>query len=57
MAVAEGKFTKSELTREQAIAGAKEEAEDKGKKFYPASVKGPVRVDQIQGSGALILGN
>ena len=57
MAIAEGKFTKSELTKEQAIAAAKEEAEDKGKKFDPASVKGPVTFYQIQGSGALILGN
>jgi hypothetical protein len=57
VAVAEGKFTKSELTKEQAIASAKEEAEEKGKKFDPASVKGPVTVYQIQGSGALILGN
>ena len=57
MAIAEGKFTKSELTKEQAIAAAKEEAEDKGRKFDPASVKGPVTFYQIQGSGALILGN
>jgi hypothetical protein len=57
MAVAEGKFTKSELTREEAIALAKEEAEEKGEKFDPASVKGPVTVFQIEGSGALILSN
>ena len=57
VAVAEGKFTKSELTQEQAVARAKEEAEEKGKTFDPASVKGPMTVYQIQGSGALILGN
>ncbi len=54
VAVAEGKFTKSELTREQAIAKAKEDAEEKGAKFDPASVKGPQTVYQIQGSGAVI---
>src|SRR5664279_400181 len=42
MAVAEGKFTKSELTKEQAIARAKEEAEEKGKTFDPAAVPGPI---------------
>jgi hypothetical protein len=57
LAVAEGKFTKSELTKEQAISRAKEEAEESGKAFDPASVKGPVTVYQIQGSGASILGN
>jgi Domain of unknown function (DUF4920) len=55
MAVAEGKFTKSELTKEQAIARAREEAEEKGKTFDAASVRGPITVYQIQGSGALIL--
>jgi hypothetical protein len=57
MAVAEGRFTKSELTKEQAIARAREEAEEKGKAFDAASVQGPVTVYQIQGSGALILTN
>src|SRR3954451_22586733 len=47
MAVAEGTFTKSELTKDQAIARAKEEAEEKGAKFDPASVKGPVTIYQI----------
>ena len=41
LAVAEGKFTKSELTKEQAMARAREEAEESGKTFGPASVKGP----------------
>jgi len=57
MAVAEGKLTKSELSKEQAIARAKEEAEDKGKAFDPASVTGPQTIYQIQGSGAIILTN
>ena len=57
VAVAEGKFTKIELTREQAIAQAKEEAEERGAKFDPAAVKGPITIYQIQGSGAVIFSN
>ena len=57
VAVAEGKFTKSELTKEQAIERAKEDAKDKGKTFDAASVTGPQTVYQIQGSGAVILSN
>ena len=57
LAVAEGVLTKSELTKEQAIERAKEETADKGVKFDASSVKGPITVYQIQGSGALILGN
>jgi hypothetical protein len=55
MAVAEGKFIKQELTKEQAIAEAKEEAEEKGRNFDPASIKGPVTSYQLQGTGAVIL--
>jgi hypothetical protein len=54
VAVAEGVLTKRQLTKEQAIANAKEEAEEKGVKFDPASVKGPLTVYQIQGTGAVI---
>jgi hypothetical protein len=54
-AIAEGQFNKLELTKEQAVARAKEEAEEKGKKFDPATVKGPVTIYQIQGAGAVIL--
>jgi len=57
MVVAEGRFSKLELTREQALARAEEEAKDKGKKFDPASVKGGVTIYQIQGTGAVILAN
>lgn len=57
MAVAEGKFTKTELTRDEAVARAKEEAEEKGKKFDPASVKSGMTLYQIQGTGAVILSN
>jgi len=53
-AVAEGKFARIELTREQAVAQAKEEAEEKGRKFDPSSVKGGITIYQIQGTGAVI---
>ena len=54
-AIAEGKFAKLSLTKEQAVAQAKHEAEANGKKFDPASVTGPVTIYQIQGQGAVIL--
>jgi hypothetical protein len=54
-AIAEGKFAKIELTKEQAIAQKKHEAEENGKKFDAASVTGPAVVYQIQGTGASIL--
>jgi hypothetical protein len=53
-AIAEGKFTKTVLTREQAVAQAKEEAADNGRKFDPAKVKGGMTLYQIEGTGALI---
>jgi hypothetical protein len=56
-AVAEGRFDKIDLTKEQATARAEEEAKESGRKFDPASVKGPVTIYQIQGAGAVILGN
>lgn len=55
MAVAEGKVTKIELTKEQAIEQAKHEAEENKKKFDPASITGPVTTWQINGTGAVIL--
>lgn len=55
MAVAEGKLTKNSLTKEQAIAQAKHEAEEQGRTFKAESVKGPVTTYQIQGTGAVIL--
>jgi hypothetical protein len=54
MAVAEGKFSKTELTREQTIARAKEEAEESGRKFDPSKVKSGMTLLQIQGTGAVI---
>lgn len=54
MAVAEGKFVKIELTREQAIERAKHEAEENNRPFDPSSIEGPVTVYQIQATGAVI---
>lgn len=57
VATAEGRFDKLELTKEQAMARAKEEAKDKGRKFNPDSVKGGTTIYQIQGTGAVIASN
>jgi hypothetical protein len=54
-AVAEGRFTRIELTREQAVARAKHEAEEMGRGFDPASIKEGLTTYQIQGTGAVIL--
>jgi len=54
MAVAEGKFVKIELTREQALERAKHEAEENNRPFDPSTITGPVTIYQIQGSGAVI---
>jgi hypothetical protein len=54
IAVAEGKFVKIEMTKDQAIAQAKHEAEENNKKFDPASITGPKTVYQIAGTGAVI---
>jgi hypothetical protein len=54
-AICEGKLSKIELTREQALAQAKHEAEESGRKFNPDSIKGPVTSYQIEGTGAVIL--
>jgi hypothetical protein len=54
-AVAEGTLRKLELTREQAIARAKHEAEERGTRFDVASVKSGATIYEIQGTGALIL--
>jgi hypothetical protein len=54
IAVAEGKFVKIEMTREQAIAQAKHEAEENNKKFDPGSITGPKTIYQIAGTGAVI---
>ena len=54
MAIAEGKFSKTVLTREQAVAAAKEAAEESGRKFDPSKVKSGTTVYEIAGTGALI---
>jgi hypothetical protein len=54
IATAEGAFTKMVLSHDEAVARAKEEAEERGKPFDPASVKGGATIYQIQGSGAVI---
>jgi hypothetical protein len=54
-AVCEGKLSKTELTREQAVEQAKHEAEETGRKFNPDSIKGAVTRYQIEGTGAVIL--
>jgi hypothetical protein len=57
VALAEGKFTKTELTREQVLERAKEEAEETGHKFDPSKVKGGMTFYQIEGTGAVIVAN
>ncbi|MFA6955940.1 MAG: DUF4920 domain-containing protein [Thermoanaerobaculia bacterium] len=52
--VAEGTFTKIEMTKEQAIEHAKHVAEEQKKPFDPASVTGPSVMYQINGTGAVI---
>jgi hypothetical protein len=52
--VAEGTFTKTELTKEQALERAKHHAEETGTKFDPASVTGPQTVYQVMGTGAVV---
>ncbi len=53
--IAEGKLAKYELSKEDAIAQAKHEAEDSGRPFRPEEVKGPLVIYQIEGTGALLL--
>ncbi len=54
-AIAEGKLVKVALTKEQAIAQARHEAEVNGRKFDPSSIKSGVAFYQIEGTGATIL--
>jgi len=53
-ALVEGEVYEIKMTKEQAIEQGKHEAEEKGIKFDPASVTGPVTIYQIKGSGAEI---
>ena len=54
-AIAEGKLVKFDLTREQAVARARHEAEEQGRPFHPESIKTGITLYQIQGQGAVIL--
>jgi hypothetical protein len=54
-AIAEGKFQRFELTKDQAIAAAEHEAEEQDRRFDPSKVKGPQVIYQIQGAGAVLL--
>ncbi len=54
-AIAEGMLKKLVLTKEQAAARAKHEADEQHRKFNPDSVKAGVTIYQIQGSGAVLV--
>lgn len=54
LATAEGKLVKFELTREQAVARARHEAEEQGRKFDARQIKSGTTIYQIQGTGAVI---
>lgn len=54
-ATAEGMLKKLVLSKEQAIARAKHEAEEQGRKFDPASVKSGGTLYQLQGTGAVLV--
>jgi hypothetical protein len=53
-AVAEGVFTRLQMTREQAIEQAKHEAEMNKRTLEPSGIKGAVTIYQIQGTGAVV---
>lgn len=53
-ALAEGKLSRMQLSKEQTIAAAKHEAEEQGRKFDPAAIKTGKTVYQIEGTGAVI---
>lgn len=55
MAIAEGTMKKITLSKEQAIAMARHEAEEQGRKFHPESVKSGAVIYRIQGVGAVLL--
>jgi hypothetical protein len=53
-ALVEGEVYEIKMTKEEAIERAEHEAEEKGIKFDPSTVKGPTTVYQIKGLGAVI---
>lgn len=52
--VAEGVLTRMELTHEQAVDHARHLAEEKGEAFDAQTVTGPMKIYQIQGTGAVV---
>ena len=54
-ATAEGKFTKTELSKDQTVSYLKHLAEENGKKFDPATVKEGMTLYQLAGQGAVIV--
>ncbi len=54
IAIAEGTLTKLSLTKDQAIAMARHEAEEQGRKFNPAAVRSGAVIYQLKGAGAVI---
>jgi hypothetical protein len=54
VAIAEGKLSKQELTKEEVAEAAKHEADEQGRDFDPATVKSGKTIYQIDGSGAVI---
>lgn len=55
IAIAEGTLMKIELSKERAIAEGKHEADEMGRKFDPAAIRGPLTRYQIKGSGVVVL--
>ena len=53
-ALVEGKVYKIELTQEKAIEHFEHIAEEKGEKFDPSTITGPMTIYQIKGLGAEI---
>lgn len=53
-AVVEGKVYKLELTEDEAVGYLEHLAEEKGQEFDPSTVKGPMTIYQIKGTGAEI---
>ncbi|MFN0103475.1 MAG: DUF4920 domain-containing protein [Bryobacteraceae bacterium] len=54
-AVAEGVFKKIDLNKQQAVAWAKHEAEERGQKFDASKITDGMTMYQIQGTGAVLL--
>ncbi len=53
--IAEGTLVKSVMSKQEAIAAAKHEAEEQGRKFNPNKIKSGKTVYSIQGAGAVLL--